>query len=196
MIEIGDTLVSRDVVENKFVCNIAACKGQCCVDGDSGAPLEEEELKIIDRIYDKVVPFMRPEGIKAIEEEGRYVIDFDNEKVTPLVNERECAYAIFEEGIAKCAFEKAFEEGITQFKKPLSCHLYPVRISKLRKHEGVNYDTWHICKPAIRFGEENNTPVYKFLKEPLVRKYGKAWYEDLKVIAKELERRKQVETES
>ncbi len=193
MIEIGDTLVSRDVVEKKFICNIEACKGQCCVDGDSGAPLEEDELTIIDRIYDKIVPFLRKEGITAIEEQGRYVIDYDSEKVTPLVNERECAYAIFEDDIAKCAFEKAYEEGITQFKKPISCHLYPVRISKLRKHQGVNYDTWHICKPAVKFGEENNTPVYKFLKEPLIRKYGKAWYEDLKVIAKELEKRKEFE---
>lgn len=176
-------------MEKKFVCNLEACKGQCCVDGDSGAPLTDDELKIIDEVYEKVAPFMRPEGIEAIGEEGRYVVDFDNECVTPLVNERECAYAIFEEDIAKCAFEKAFEEGVIQFKKPVSCHLYPIRLSKLMRHEGVNYDSWHICNPARSFGEKLNTPVYKFLKEPLIRKYGKDWYEELTVIAKELENR-------
>lgn len=190
MIEIGNTLISRDVVEKKFVCNLAVCKGACCVDGDSGAPLTDEEIKVIDRIYDRVIPYMRKEGVVAIENQGRYVVDYDNEFVTPLVNEKECAYVIFEEGIAKCAFEKAYEQGVIQFKKPISCHLYPIRISKLRKHEGVNYDNWHICNPARKFGEETNTPVYKFLKEPLTKKYGKAWYEDLKIVAKELERRK------
>ena len=188
MIEIGDTLISRDVVEKKFVCNIAVCKGQCCVDGDSGAPFTDEELKVVERIYDKIVPYLRKEGIEAIEKQGKYVVDYDNENVTPLIDERECAYVILEEGIAKCAFEKAFEEGVTQFKKPLSCHLYPVRITKLRKHEGVNYDSWHICEPARIFGKETNTPVYKFLKEPLIRKYGKAWYQELKIIAGELEK--------
>jgi hypothetical protein len=175
-------------VEKKFVCKLDECKGQCCVDGDSGAPLTDEELKIIDRVYDKILPYLRKESIQTIEKVGKHVIDFDNDYVTPLVNNKECAYAIFEEGIAKCAFEKAYEEGVIQFKKPVSCHLYPIRISKLRQHDGINYDTWHICEPARRLGDSTNTPIYRFLEEPLIRKYGKEWYNDLKVIAKVLEK--------
>lgn len=191
MIEIGDTLISRDVVEKKFVCDIKTCKGQCCVDGDSGAPLEEDEAKIIDEIYEKVLPYLRPEGIEAIKKEGRYVVDFDDDVVTPLVNEKECAYAIFENNIAKCAFEKAWEEGVIKFKKPISCHVYPIRVSKLTNRQGLNYDKWDICHSARKFGEETNTPVYKFLKEPLIRKYGKDWFKELTLIAEELGKRQE-----
>jgi len=189
MIHIGDSLISRDIVEKKFVCNLQECKGACCVGGDSGAPFTDEELDIVEEIYEKVKPFMSREGIDAIEKQGKFVVDTDNERVTPLVNEKECAYVFFDGDIAKCSFEKAYNEGITSFKKPLSCHLYPIRVKNLTLYEAVNYDVWHICNPARTFGEKNNVPVYKFLKEPLIRKYGSEWYTELELIVEELGKR-------
>jgi hypothetical protein len=183
-------MLSRDIVEKKFVCNLAKCKGACCVLGDSGAPLADEELKIIDRAYLKIKHYLRQISIDAIEEHGKYIIDYDNEYVTPLVNQRECAYVIFDGDIAKCAFEKAHLDGIIEFRKPISCHLYPIRIQKLKYYDALNFDTWDICNPAIESGEVTNTPVYKFLEMPLIRKFGKKWYNELKLISRELERRK------
>jgi hypothetical protein len=190
MIQIGDSLISRHVVEKKFVCNLKECKGACCVEGDSGAPFTDDELDIIEEIYEKVKPFMRKEGIETIEKQGKFVVDTDNERVTPLVNNRECAYVYFDGDIAKCAFEKAYLNGKTPFKKPISCHLYPIRVQNLSLYEAVNYDYWHICNPARSFGEKNNTPVYQFLKEPIERKYGKDWFLELDTIANEIEKRK------
>lgn len=172
MIIIDDILISDDVLEKKFVCDINACKGACCVEGDSGAPLEDEETGILDDIYEEVKPFLRPEGIKAIEKQGKYVIDQDGDMVTPLVNGKECAYVIFENGITKCGLEKAFEEGVVDFKKPISCHLYPIRIKKLTTGEAMNYEEIDICKPACTCGKKLDVPVYRFLKEPIIRKYG------------------------
>ena len=192
MIEIGKCLVSRDVIDKKFVCDLSKCKGICCVEGDSGAPLSDDEIDILDNIYDDVKPYLRLEGIEAIEKQGKYIIDWDNEYVTPLINEKECAYAIFEDGIAKCAIEKAFLEGKIDFKKPISCHLYPIRVKKLKEFDAVNYDKWDICKTAIDFGEENDVPVFKFLKEPLIREYGKKWYSELELIASELKKVKNI----
>ncbi len=188
MIEIGDTLVSMDIIDKKFWCDISVCKGQCCVDGDSGAPLEDDEVRKIKKAYPKVMPFMRSEGIQAVKQQGLYVIDCEDDKVTPLVNDAECAYAIFENGIALCVFEKAFNEGLIDFQKPISCHLYPIRISKLKNHSALNYDVWDICKSAKKCGKINNTPIYKFLKIPLIRKYGKEWYKELQLVASELEK--------
>jgi len=188
MIEIGNCMISRDLVEKKFVCNLERCKGACCVQGDSGAPLEDEELKVIERAYPKIKHYLRQISIDTIEKEGTHVIDYDNDTVTPLVNNKECAYVIFEGEIAKCAFEKAHLDGVIEFRKPISCHLYPIRIQKLKYYDAVNYDIWDVCDPAREFGEETNTPVYKFLEKPIIRKFGKKWYNELKLIARELER--------
>jgi len=189
MIEIGKCIVSRDIIDKKFVCDLSKCKGICCVEGDSGAPLNKNEIDILDNIYNDIKPYLRLEGIEAIEKQGKYIIDWDNEYVTPLINEKECAYAIFEDNIAKCAIEKAFLEGKIDFKKPISCHLYPIRVKKLKKYDAINYDIWDICKTAIDFGEKNNVPVYKFLKEPLIREYGNKWYSELKLVASELKKK-------
>ena len=188
MIEIEKTIISRDVIEKKFVCDLTKCKGACCVEGDSGAPLEKEELKILEKDIDKIMPFLRGEGIEAIKAQGVYVIDWDSEYVTPLVNEKECAFAIFEEGIALCGIEKAFLAGAIKFRKPISCYLYPVRTKKFKDFDAVNYDVWDICKPAVENGKKLNVPVYKFLKEPLSQKYGKDWYKQLRLVADELEK--------
>ena len=182
MIEIGNTLVSVDLFDEKFVCDLAACKGACCVEGDAGAPLEKEELPLLEKLYDKVKPFMRQEGIKAIESQGTHVTDVDLEPVTPLVEGKECAYVTFEEdGTAKCAFEKAFQAGAIDFRKPVSCHLYPVRVTRYARFEALNYDQWKICKPACHCGEQLNVQVFRFVKDALVRKFGAEWYSEIEV---------------
>ena len=186
MISIGKTLISTDVLEKQFVCDLQKCKGECCIAGDSGAPLEEDELEEIDKYYEDVKPYLHPEAIASIEKQGHYLIDSDNEWVTPLVNgHRECVYVVFEKGIATCSFEKAFLAGQIPFRKPVSCHLYPIRIKKYKSYEAVNYDKWEVCADACKLGKNLKVPVFRFLKDALIRKYGETWYEEL-VIADQL----------
>jgi hypothetical protein len=186
MIAIDNTLVSEDILDKKFVCDLNACKGACCVAGDSGAPLEKEELKVLDAVLEKVKPYMVKKGIKAVEKNGTYVVDGDGDYTTTLVAPgQECAFVYFDEqNIAKCAIEKAYLEKKIDWQKPISCHLYPIRIKKTKTYEAVNYDRWEICKPACSCGEKLNVPVYKFLKAPLIRKYGKHWFKQLEQAAK------------
>ena len=133
MIQINNTIVSSDVVSKKFVCDLTACQGECCVAGASGAPLEDEELGVLEDIYEKVEPYLTKEGKKAVKKYGKFVIDSDGDYVTPLVGgDKECAYTIFEDGMAKCGIEKAWADGVVKFRKPISCHLYPIRIDKLK----------------------------------------------------------------
>jgi hypothetical protein len=188
MLRIKDTLISLDVIEKHFICDLAKCKGACCVRGDSGAPLEDEELPVLEEILPKLKPFLRKEGIKAIEEQGPYVIDIEDDFVTPLVDGKECAYVVFENGIAKCGIEKAYYAGAVEFKKPLSCHLYPVRLHKYGEYTAVNYDKWDICHPARILGHEEQVPVYKFLEESLTRRFGNDWMRHLKIAAKTLKK--------
>jgi len=186
MIQIGKAIVSLDIFEKQFVCNLTKCKGMCCVYGQSGAPLEDNEIAILEEIYPKVKPYMTPAGIAVVEQQGIYVIDFDNDKVTPLVGDSEdCIFANKEKGVIYCAIEKAFMNGEIGFPKPVSCHLYPIRITKYKDFEAVNYHQWDICKDALRLGKKTETPLYVFLKEPLIRKYGKEWYEELCLAARE-----------
>ena len=179
MIQVDDKIISLDVFEKHFVCDLNACKGACCVEGDSGAPLLSGEEKILDDIYEKVKPYMRAEGITEIENQGVAVYDADGDLTTPLVNNRECAFVIDEKGISKCSIEKAYYDGEVDFKKPISCHLFPIRIKEYRDFDAVNYEEIKICKPACKCGSELEVPVYAFLKEPLIRKYGEAWYNKL-----------------
>jgi hypothetical protein len=184
MIEIGKTLISTELLEEHFVCDLNKCKGECCIAGDYGAPLDKSELKEIDKYYPIVKPLLQKKGIKSIEEQGLYVKDDEGEWVTPLINENEeCAYTIFEDGIAKCAFEKAYYDGQIAWKKPISCHLYPVRIKKLKNYDALNYDRWDVCAPACKLGKSLKVPVYQFLKESLSRKYGEEWYKELTLAA-------------
>ena len=180
MIAIKHTLVSEDLLEKKFVCDLTRCKGACCVEGESGAPLEKEELAEMEKVYPIVKDMLPEKGRKAIEQQGLYLIDSDGDWVTPLVSaNKECAYTIFEDGIAKCSIEKAYHEGKTNFRKPVSCHLYPVRITKYKNYDAVNYEHWKNCAPACKLGASLQIPVYKFLKESLTRKYGEGWYKEL-----------------
>lgn len=181
MLAVENILISENVLEKKFVCDLNACKGECCVAGDSGAPLEKEELKIIDEILPKIKPYLRKEGLEAIKKNGPYVVDGDGDYTTTLVSEgAECAFVIFDENnIAKCAIEQAYNDKMVHWKKPISCHLYPIRVSQLKNYTALNYHHWNICKPACECGKKLDVPVYKFLKEPLIRKFGEKWYKAL-----------------
>ncbi len=189
MFQLGKTIVSEDILEKEFVCNLSACKGICCVEGEAGAPLDEDELSTLMDIYPKVKPFLREEGIKAIEEQGLYIY-YEGEYETPLIDGRECAYAIFENGFALCAIEKAYREGIIDWKKPISCHLYPIRIMEYSEFSAVNYHKWPICDDACTLGKELKVPVYKFTKESLIRKFGEDWYSELETIAESYKKEK------
>jgi len=180
MILIDNTCISDDIEDQLFVCNLDKCKGACCVEGDSGAPLDEDELAILDEIYPAVEPYLSEEGKAVIAKEGTHTTDWEGDHVTPVINGRECAYAIYDKrGILKCGIEEAYNDGKISYKKPISCHLYPIRVTKYEQYHALNYDRWEICSPACSFGAELGVPVYKFLKEPLIRAYGTHWYDQL-----------------
>ena len=183
MIIVQDKLVSDDLVEEQFICNLSACKGACCWEGDSGAPLEEAELPILDSIFEQVKPFLSPAGIQAIEEQGKYLwYEEAGEYGTPLVAQGPCAYMTLDgSGVAQCGIERAHRAGAIDFIKPISCHLYPARIEKNEEvgFEALNYHRWDICSAACELGKKEQLPVYQFLKEALIRKYGPDFYEEL-----------------
>ena len=181
--EIGPYLVSSELGEKLFHCDLEACKGACCVEGDLGAPLETEELAILDQYFPLIRPYLRPEGAAAIEQQGTAVFDFTHHYSTPLVHGKECAYAIFDEkGIAKCGIQAAWEDGVIDFKKPISCHLYPIREESEYFLPMLRYDRWSVCSPACKLGKQLGIPVYEFLREPIIRKYGEAFYQALEVV--------------
>lgn len=187
IIEIGDKLVSDEIFEKEFVCNLGACKGVCCIEGDDGAPLTLEEVDLLEEHVDAIKPYMTEEGIGTVERKGVFYMDQDNEPVTALVKGAECAFVFRDnEGITKCSVEQAYRDGKIEFNKPISCHLYPIRARKFRSFTALNYDRWTICKDACTLGEELGVPVYKFLKEPLIRAYGAPFYADLEKVAAEL----------
>lgn len=187
MFQLGKTIISEDIIEKDFVCNLNACKGACCIEGEAGAPVTKEEVKILEEIYPMVKPFLRPEGIKAIEEQGTHVLSPFDELETPLVDGNECAYVTFKaNGTASCGIEDAFNAGKIDFQKPISCHLYPVRIQEYDDFSAVNYDRWPICDAACTLGKELQVPVYKFVKTALIRKYGENWYAELEKVASEI----------
>ena len=188
MIQVEDKIISLDIFEKHFVCDLNACKGACCVDGDFGAPLLREEEKILDDIYEKVKPYMRKEGITEINNQGVAVYDSEGDLTTALINNRECAFVTYEKGISKCAIEKAYLDEKTDFKKPISCHLFPIRIKEYKDFDAVNYEELKICKPACECGSKLEVPVYAFLKEPLIRKYGEDWYQEVLEATKLLEK--------
>ncbi|MGB0929593.1 MAG: DUF3109 family protein [Chitinophagales bacterium] len=184
MILIDDKILSDDLVEEHFVCNLNACKGVCCVLGEGGAPLEDEELGIIDDIYEDVEPYLTEEGKAAIEAQGRYIHTETNEYSQfelPLVKEGgACAYLTFNElGIAICGIQKAYEAGDVDWVKPVSCHLYPIRVNHHEDFTAVNYSRWEICSPACQNGKQLKVKLYEFLKEPLIRKFGQEFYDRL-----------------
>jgi hypothetical protein len=190
MLRINDTIFSFDILEKKFRCNLPLCLGNCCRYGDSGAPLTTSEAQILEEIWDEVKPYLRPEGLAAIEEKGKSITDFENERVTPLIGNEECAYTILRDGILMCSIEQAWYDGKVKFKKPLSCHLFPVRIKQYSDFRAVNYEELAICSPARKTGAEEGIYVYEFLKEPLIRALGEELYNELCIAAIELRKNK------
>lgn len=187
MIAIKNTLISDDVLDKKFVCDLNACKGECCITGESGAPLDEDELPHLMDVLEEVKPYLNAKGLKAIKKFGPYIIDSDGDYTTTLIGpEDACAFVIYDENkIAKCAIEQAYNDGKISWKKPISCHLYPIRITRSKNYDAINYHRWSICKPACECGEKLDVPVYKFLKGPLIRKYGEDWFNELETLAAE-----------
>jgi hypothetical protein len=184
MVEIGRTLVSIDLFREFFLCDLPECRGACCVEGDSGAPLAPGEDETISRIFPDIVLYLTEEHIRYINIQGFSLIDGEGDLVTPLVNGRECAYSFYDEaGILKCAIEKAWKEGSTDFRKPVSCHLFPLRIRSYRHYDAVNYEKVEICQPGRECGLKNKMPLYRFLKEPLIRRFGENWYRELESVA-------------
>jgi len=188
LVEIQDKIVSTQIFERQFVCDLTACKGACCIEGDGGAPLTKDEIQIIEKNLPQILPYMRPEGIAAVESFGVAYEDEDFEPATTLVDGKECAFVYFDHtNTAKCAIEKAQREGKIDFIKPLSCHLYPIRTKQFNDYMALNYEKWDICEPACACGEKLEVPVFKFLKEPLIRAFGSEFYQELEVVARELD---------
>ena len=182
---IGSILVSDDLTEESFACNLSACKGACCWEGDYGAPLEEEELDILTEVYPAVSPYLTEAGRAAIAEQGLYTRNGDSHDTT-LVDGGACAYMTLDAtGTAQCGIERAYNDGAIGWKKPISCHLYPVRIKKNPQtgFEALNYDVWDICSAACTRGEREKIRIYEFVKPALIRKYGQEWYDELEAAA-------------
>lgn len=187
MIQIEDTIVSMDVIEEMFLCDLSVCKGICCVEGESGAPLEEEELPLLREVLPYIWDDLSSEAQKVIEKQGVAYLDEDNEYVTSIVDGADCVFTCYDEnGVCKCAIEKAFREGKVSFYKPISCHLYPIRVARYKDFRAVNYHSWSVCQAAVKLGKKNNLKVYQFLKEPLIRKFGEEWYKQLDEVAKKI----------
>jgi hypothetical protein len=187
MIEIGKTIVSLDVIESKFCCDLDHCKGACCVDGDSGAPVTTDEADAIERLFPFFKEYLSSGNIAEIERQGFSLIDQDGDLVTPIVGKNECVFTFLDDkGITLCAIERAYFEKNTGFRKPVSCHLFPIRITEYKRFDGVNYEKLKICKAGRACGKTNNLPLWKYLQEPLTRNYGEEWYNELKLVVENL----------
>lgn len=195
MIAIDNVLVSEEIIDEQFVCDLNKCKGGCCEDGDAGAPMEKWELDKLNEFYEIIKPYMTPEGINEVNKQGRYLYDQEFGWVTPTIEGTICAYGYRDKnGIIKCAIEDAFNDGKLDWKKPISCHLFPIRIKKSKRDpeiEYVNYEPREdLCAAACSLGKKLKMPVYVFLKDSITRKYGVEFYEALEATAKEMNRKK------
>ena len=194
IIEIGKVLVSSDILDKHFVCDLNACKGACCVEGDDGAPINQEEIDLLEEHLDAVKPYMTQAGIDVVDDQGVFYMDRFNEPVTSLVDDSACAFVtIDDKGFTKCGIEQAYREDKIPFNKPISCHLYPIRVSKFSTFESLNYDRWSICDAACSLGEQLKVPVYKFLKEPIIRAYGHTFFNELETVDEQMQKVKDTE---
>jgi hypothetical protein len=189
MFKIGETLVSEEIIKNNFHCNISACKGACCVEGVAGAPLEKNEAELIEKNFKKIEPYLSDNGKKIVKEIGKYIYDKQGEIETPLVNGKECVYVHYDSnGSVECSIEKAYNNGEIEFNKPLSCHLYPIRVKNYSSFTAVNYHEWSICSDACSLGKELQKPLYEFVKEALIRRFGNPWYLELEKVSKKIKK--------
>jgi hypothetical protein len=185
MIRIKDTIFSLDIIEKKFKCDLQMCLGNCCRYGDSGAPLEDHEIGVLEEIWPDVKPYLRQRGIAVIEKEGTSITDFEGDKVTPLIGKEECAYSTLEGNIFMCGIEKAFIDGTITFQKPLSCHLFPARVKQYKGFRTVNYQELSLCHQAVKCGNEEGIYLYEFLRNPFIRAFGEATYKEICITAEE-----------
>lgn len=186
MLQIQDTLVSLDLLERHFLCDLDKCLGQCCIEGDAGAPVTEEECRKIEEILPEIMDDLTPAAQAEIRENGVAYVDEEGDLVTSLVNGGQCVFTTFGAGgMCHCAIEKAWREGRVDFMKPVSCHLYPVRVKEYPTFTAVNYHRWNICKCAEVLGRKQGLRAYEFLKGPLTRRFGKEWYDELADTAEE-----------
>lgn len=191
MLQIDDTIISLELLDESFVCDLEICKGNCCIEGDDGAPLENSEVQILENILPVIWDDLTEKSKEVIRIQGVSYIDDDGEPVTSIVNGAECVFTYTDDsGICKCAIEKAYRAGKTDFYKPISCHLYPVRLQHYTDYTAVNYHRWNVCSCARKLGGKLGIPVYKFLKEPLIRKFGAEWFDQLEIADAELKNRK------
>ena len=189
MIEVGQVLVSTDVITKHFLCDLKACKGACCVEGDAGAPLTLEEVAQIEDVLPEIWDDLDLQARKVINKQGVAYVDVQGDLVTSIVRGKDCVFTCYgEEGCCYCAIEKAYRAGKVKFQKPISCHLYPIRVKKIGDYYGLNYDQWDVCKAAVVLGNMEKLPVYKFLKEPLIKRFGEEWYKELETVVEELKR--------
>ena len=192
MIQIDDVVVSLDVLREKFLCDLDACKGECCIEGDAGAPVELEEVEKLEEVLPVIWEELSPEAREVIDRQGVVYTDSEGDLVTSIVGGKDCVFTCYDaDGTCKCAIEKAYREGKTDFYKPVSCHLYPIRVTQYRDFKAVNYHRWSVCKAAEILGKKEQLPVYKFLKEPLIRKFGQAWYKALEECAEEWKKQRE-----
>ena len=182
----NNTLVSLDVIEKEFCCDLDTCRGCCCIEGDAGAPVTDEELKQIEQLLPELLPQMTKEARDVVEKQGLSYLDPSGEQVLSIVNGKDCVFARTDHnGWCYCLIEKAYNAGKIDFKKPISCHLYPIRLTKVGEYTGVEYHRWDICHCARQLGKKKHIPLYQFLKEPLIRRFGQEWYDELELTATE-----------
>lgn len=180
MIQIQHTLLSDEIFEEQFICDLCKCKGQCCVEGESGAPITREEFDKINEILPEIRKDLSPKALELIERQGIAYTDTDGELVTSIIEGKECVFARFDaDGVCKCTIDSAFREGRISVQKPISCHLYPVRLHEYADFTAVNYHRWSVCRPALKLGRKEGVPLYRFLREPLIRKFGEEWYREV-----------------
>lgn len=191
MIQIQNALISDDIFEEQFICDLCKCKGQCCVEGESGAPITQEEFEQISGILQEIRDDLSPKALELIDRQGIAYTDTDGELVTSIIDGKECVFARFDDdGVCKCAIDSAFREGRISIQKPISCHLYPIRLHEYAEFTAVNYHRWSVCRPAMKLGRKEGVPLYRFLKEPLIRRFGEEWYREVCEAATLLEEKK------
>ncbi len=191
MIQIDDVIISLDILKEYFLCDLDACKGECCIEGDAGAPVREDEVQKLKDVLPIIWNDLAPEAQKVINKQGVVYTDADGDLVTSIVNNKDCVFTCYDErGCCFCAIEKAYRNGLQKdFFKPISCHLYPIRVSDVGPYEALNYHQWDVCKAARVLGKAKGVAIYQGMKEPLIRRFGQAWYDELVDAAEELKRR-------
>lgn len=194
LVEIHDKIISTDVFTEQFVCDLSKCRGACCVEGDGGAPLKQNEVKLLKKNLDRIKPYMNKKGIQAVEEKGFFYEDEEDLPATQLVDKKECAFVYFDKNShAKCSIETAYKDGAIDFNKPISCHLYPIRTKDFVEFTALNYETWNICSAACDLGSSLKVPVFRFLKDPLTRAFGSKFFQELERVNEELKNQNSID---